>query len=559
MAATSARCRSPAAAGTGCGAGRVPARASARPRARRAGPRRARCCSTATGRWSSTSPTTATRSGSCRCRGARGARPAARAPACRIGRGHQPERHRPRAADRASRSRRSTRGSRSCSARSTRGCLPARARRRLRLPQAAPGLVLAAAARARRRARSAAWSIGDIGADVEAAAAAGARGVLVPDAAHAAEEIAARRRGRAATWRGAVEPRCSGGGAMTPRAGRPPGQRRRRAARRARPCARSPPAPTRVTLLCGPRGRAGRAAAAGRRRGRRLARAVDRPRARARSTARDVDALRRRRCAALGADRALILTSFHQCPLPLALLLRLAGVPRDRGDRVDYPGSLLDVRHRVDDDLHEVERALVAGRGAGLRAARRRRRPPARAAPPAGGAAPRTVRRRASRAPRCPRAPGRRSATRRWSRALAAAGRRVVVTGGPGERALTARVAGRRGRGQDLGGAHDARRAGRRARRRRRGRRRQHRPRAPGRRGRHAGGLAVRARRCRPCGGGPWRVPHVLLGRRRALRRLPGARLPGAGPPVPDDVERRRTCCAAVDAARAAPSRAVAA
>ena len=28
-----------------------------------------------------------------------------------------------------------------------------------------------------------------------------------------------------------------------------------------------------------------------------------------------------------GIDRALILTSFHQSPLPLALLLRLAGVP----------------------------------------------------------------------------------------------------------------------------------------------------------------------------------------------------------------------------------------
>ena len=27
------------------------------------------------------------------------------------------------------------------------------------------------------------------------------------------------------------------------------------------------------------------------------------------------------------ADRALILTSFHQSPLPLALLLRMAGVP----------------------------------------------------------------------------------------------------------------------------------------------------------------------------------------------------------------------------------------
>ena len=57
-------------------------------------------------------------------------------------------------------------------------------------------------------------------------------------------------------------------------------------------------------------------------------------------------------------DGAVILTSFHQSALPLALLLRLAGVPRIGAISEDYPGSLLDVRHRVDDDLHEVERSL---------------------------------------------------------------------------------------------------------------------------------------------------------------------------------------------------------
>jgi ADP-heptose:LPS heptosyltransferase len=57
-------------------------------------------------------------------------------------------------------------------------------------------------------------------------------------------------------------------------------------------------------------------------------------------------------------DQALVLTSFHQSPLPLALLLRMAGVPTIAAVSVDYPGSLLDVRHRVDDDLHEVERGL---------------------------------------------------------------------------------------------------------------------------------------------------------------------------------------------------------
>src|SRR5207237_6992110 len=60
--------------------------------------------------------------------------------------------------------------------------------------------------------------------------------------------------------------------------------------------------------------------------------------------------------------------SFHQSPLPTALLLRLAGVPHVAATSVDYPGSLLDVRHLVDDDIHEVERSLdlVATLGYGL-------------------------------------------------------------------------------------------------------------------------------------------------------------------------------------------------
>jgi ADP-heptose:LPS heptosyltransferase len=61
---------------------------------------------------------------------------------------------------------------------------------------------------------------------------------------------------------------------------------------------------------------------------------------------------------ARGFDEAIIFTSFHQSPLPLALLLRMAGIPRIGAISVDYPGSLLDVRHRVDDDIHEVQRAL---------------------------------------------------------------------------------------------------------------------------------------------------------------------------------------------------------
>jgi ADP-heptose:LPS heptosyltransferase len=66
-----------------------------------------------------------------------------------------------------------------------------------------------------------------------------------------------------------------------------------------------------------------------------------------------------------GATQAIVLTSFHQSPLPLALLLRLAGVGRIAAISEDYPGSLLDVRHRVSDDLHEVQRALSLVEAAG--------------------------------------------------------------------------------------------------------------------------------------------------------------------------------------------------
>ena len=60
-------------------------------------------------------------------------------------------------------------------------------------------------------------------------------------------------------------------------------------------------------------------------------------------------------------EAAVIFTSFHQSPLPTALVLRMAGVPWIAAISEDYPGSLLDLRHRVDDDLPEAERALSAG------------------------------------------------------------------------------------------------------------------------------------------------------------------------------------------------------
>jgi ADP-heptose:LPS heptosyltransferase len=65
-------------------------------------------------------------------------------------------------------------------------------------------------------------------------------------------------------------------------------------------------------------------------------------------------------------DRVLIFTSFHQSPLPTALLARLAGVPWVGAISNDYPGSLLNLRHRVDDDIPEAERALSLATAAGF-------------------------------------------------------------------------------------------------------------------------------------------------------------------------------------------------
>jgi ADP-heptose:LPS heptosyltransferase len=152
--------------------------------------------------------------------------------------------------------------------------------------------------------------------------------------------------------------------------------------------------------------------------------------------------------AALGLDCALILTSFHQSALPLALLLRMAGVPLVGAICEDYPGSLLDVRHHVDDDLHEVWRALSLAQAMGFALAEddddrlRVLRP--------GGYPPGTghvVVHPGASVPARAWAPERHAAL---VRGLARQGRRVIVTGGPGERALTRHVAGRSG--LDLGG-----------------------------------------------------------------------------------------------------------
>jgi ADP-heptose:LPS heptosyltransferase len=210
----------------------------------------------------------------------------------------------------------------------------------------------------------------------------------------------------------------------------------------------------RVTLLCGPRGREAAALLPG----------VDEvlvrhaawidatPRPVTRADGEElVDTI-----AGLAVDQALVLTSFHQSPLPLALLLRMAAVGTIAAISVDYPGSLLDVRHLVDDDLHEVERALSLAARLGYRLpdgddgrlAVRRARPTAATL---GAQGPYVVVHPGAAAPARAWAPDRHAAL---VDALAAEGRRVVVTGGQGERSLTARVAGPpEGSGEPQGGA----------------------------------------------------------------------------------------------------------
>ena len=151
-------------------------------------------------------------------------------------------------------------------------------------------------------------------------------------------------------------------------------------------------------------------------------------------------------------DRALILTSFHQSPLPLALLLRQAGVPWIGAISEDYPGSLLDLRHRVEGDPPEPVRMLSLAEAAGYalppddHGALALRRPLPDVTRLPGGGAYVVVHPAASVPARQPSP----SWTRRVVRALAAEGHRVLVTGAPGEAHLTANVAG--ASGVNLGG-----------------------------------------------------------------------------------------------------------
>ena len=213
------------------------------------------------------------------------------------------------------------------------------------------------------------------------------------------------------------------------------------------PAVRAVAADTEVSLLCGPEGApAGRLLPGVRRVMVWASPWIVNPAPRVMRA--DVDAIVAR-LAAHRFDEAVVLTSFHQSPLPTALLLRLAGIPRITGASVDYPGSLLDVRLRpgeeLPEDLPEPERALAIAAAAGFRL------------PPGVGALLGPLHGRSYAVLH----PGAAVPARRWpaehhrraAQLFEEAGLPVVVTGGRGEVELTAAVAG--GRSLDLGGRTD--------------------------------------------------------------------------------------------------------
>ncbi|NBE84289.1 HAD-IIIA family hydrolase [Micromonospora sp. NEAU-HG-1] len=320
----------------------------------------------------------------------------------------------------------------------------------------APGLVRAAAADLGTTPGRCVM-VGDIGRDMTAALAAGASGVMVPTPVTRAEEVAAAPY-TAPTLPAAVEEILRRQAAVVPAERRTAGTVLvvrsdsagdvlvtgpgvRAVAAHAR----------RVVLLCGPRGRAAAGLLPG------VDEIVEWPLEWIDPNPASVDPQRIgrlvRRLAAVGADEAVIFTSFHQSPLPLALLLRLAGVPRIAAISDDYPGSLLDVRHRVPAGVPEPERALSLAAAAGHALPAddeprlRLRRDAVPAAPsqlgPPGYVVVHPGSSASARA--CPP-----ELAARIVRVLADAGHRVVVTGGAGERELTALVAA--AGGTDLGG-----------------------------------------------------------------------------------------------------------
>jgi ADP-heptose:LPS heptosyltransferase len=210
-----------------------------------------------------------------------------------------------------------------------------------------------------------------------------------------------------------------------------------------------------VHLLCGPRGRAAADMLPG------VASVIERAvpwierdpmPVRARDAAALVSQVRN-----LGISHAVVLVSSHQSPLPLALLLRWAGVSQIAAVSHDHAGSLLDIRISGDPDVHEVQRGLLVTEALGF--------PPIaddRLAVNLGdrgldddtrGLVPRSrsfvvVHPGASAAART-------LAPAQWRdvvAALAARGRRVLVTGDREEMRLTAFVSGDHPHVSDIGG-----------------------------------------------------------------------------------------------------------
>ena len=151
-------------------------------------------------------------------------------------------------------------------------------------------------------------------------------------------------------------------------------------------------------------------------------------------------------------DAAVILTSFHQSALPLAMLLRLAGVARIGAVSEDYPGSLLDVRVPDPGDIPEAQRAcaVAAACGFGRPAGDDDRLAVRRPLPDTSrltGPAPYVVLHPGTSVP------ARAWPQQRWAETAAllhGRGTRAVVTGSPAESSLTASVAA--AGGLDLGG-----------------------------------------------------------------------------------------------------------
>lgn len=175
-----------------------------------------------------------------------------------------------------------------------------------------------------------------------------------------------------------------------------------------------------------------------------------------------------------GFDEAVIFTSFHQSPLPLALVLRLAGIKKITGASVDFAGSLLDVRLKPGEDFPEDQPEVV--RALGIAAAAGYELPEgddglmhitstagAFFGTQAHEQAQREHRRFGPDHPYVVLHPGAAVPARMWPpensagavRHLTEKGFTVVVTGGPSERDLTAFVAGEHG--IDLGGVTDLR------------------------------------------------------------------------------------------------------